>query len=341
MILHLCGINIFVNGFNLGFLIVLNLLNIIRYLISKEESEKRDIIGILILPLLLLVNFYLFDNGIYIPEYIVVFSGIGITYMYHLNRLGSTNKLIKIGFLCILLIGFFSTDYYMYSNRLIKDINFNRTFKREFNINGKINKENLKDIEKLSIGSRFKVNTLNGIEHFIDLKKLSIWDGNLIKNYTPLNKLSNLEHLMLWYIDLNDLDKLSKLESLEHLEIIYPKRGNIKNLNNFPNLRQLEIQGLNVENLNLISGPKHIEILGVADISQISFEGIDQFTELKELRLYKLKVIDMNHIFKLDNLKEISIQDCDIADYEEFRNWTKENGIKVDVRDPINFQIYN
>src|SRR5690554_2889231 len=105
MILHLAGINVFTNGFGLGFLIIFNLSNIIRYLISKDRNKKQDIIGTLLLPLLLLINFYLFDMGIYIPAYIVVLIGIGLTYIYCLNRLNIPGKLSKVGFLCILLIG--------------------------------------------------------------------------------------------------------------------------------------------------------------------------------------------------------------------------------------------
>ena len=116
----------------------------------------------------------------------------------------------------------------MYSNRLIKDINFNRAFKKEFNIKGNISKDDLKDIDRLSIGSRDKVNSLKGIEYFQDLKTLYIWEGNLIKDYTPINSLISLEKLKLSYIDLNQLNKLSNLESLRNLEIVYPKKGTIK-----------------------------------------------------------------------------------------------------------------
>lgn len=339
MTLHLVGINMFTNGFSLGFLIVFNLSNIIRYLISKDKNKKQDIIGTLLLPFLLLINFYLFDMGIYIPAYIVVLIGIGLTYIYYLNRLNIGSKLRKIGFLCILLIGFFSIDYYMYSNRLLKDVNFNRLIKKELNIEGSMHEDDLKGIDRLYISSKYKVNDLKGIEHFEDLKTLYISDGNLIKDYTPLTSLVNLEKLTLCYIDLKQLDKLTDLESLQSLEIIYPKKGILKNLNNFQNLKELEIQGLEIENLNLLSGPKHLEKLGLADIPQISFEGIDQFSELRELRLYKLNVRDVKYLFKLSNLEEISIQGCDIEDYEEIRNWTKENGIKVEVIEPFKLRF--
>lgn len=76
-------------------------------------------------------------------------------FIYELKQEKPKYKLYKIVLVVILLIGFFSIDYYQNSSNLIKDRNFSRFIKKEYGIKGRIEKEDLKGIAELFIDSEF------------------------------------------------------------------------------------------------------------------------------------------------------------------------------------------
>ncbi len=330
MILHLFVINIFVNGKIPGVWIGSLIGSLIGFFVIDKGKNKRSKETFLV-SIVMIGNFILFKNDIYIPDYIVFFASIGLTCVYYLTKMESKYKLVNLGLVFILFIGFFSLDYYMYSNRLIKDRNLYRAIKHEYNITGKIDKNSLKGIEKLNIGSRENTNSLKGIEHFEDLKTLYIWEGQSIKDLTPINLSPNLEHLMLWYINLEQLQQLNGIETLEWIEIIYPKKGELSTLDNLSSLKHLELQGINLDNLNGLIGAKKLEKLSIAYGQVGSLDGIESFPYLKEVSLSNLDVIDISPLFRLENIENISLHNCKIDNDDERIKNAREKGIKIEI----------
>ena len=153
----------------------------------------------------------------------------------------ATAPCLPIVLVAILLIGFFSLDYYQDSSSIIKDRNFRGFIKKEYGIKGRIEKEDLRGIEELFIDNDYHVRNIEGIEHFEDVKTLYIWDGKIIKDFKPIAKLHKLKEFVVWDADVDKLKEIPKMESVEWIEIVFPKAGEINSLENFPNLKQLDV----------------------------------------------------------------------------------------------------
>lgn len=321
-------------GVWVGLLIVI----IIRGFTIDRYKHKKDNFD-LIVPIAMIVNYILFKNGTSIPNYIVLFFSIGIVCIFSLIKINSKYKFINIALICILFISFFSLDYYLYSNRLIKDVNFYRVVKKEYNISGKINKNSLKDIDRLWIGSKYDVTSLEGIHHFKNLKDLNIRKGKRIKDLKPINHLENLEHLNLSSIGLDQLEELNKMESLEWLEIIYPEKGKIKNLSNLPNLKKLALQGIKLNDLSGLKGPSDLEELSIAFSEVNSFDGIQSFKHLKKVKLHNVYIKDTESLLKFNNIESISIFNCKIDNKDEFVRNARNKGIDIEIENKDNFLL--
>ncbi|MCT4606824.1 MAG: hypothetical protein N4A64_12115 [Marinisporobacter sp.] len=302
----------------------------------RNIKEKEGII----FSLIMIGNYILFRCEIYIPNYILVFSGFSWIIMNAFNKEHVTYKLQKKILIIILLIGFFSVEYYMYANNIIKDQNFYRYVKKEYNIKGKVKEEDLKGIEKLALDDDDCINNLEGIENFKDVEYIYISDGFIIHDFRPIGKLSNLKHLLVWYTNVDKLEKIEKMESLEWLEIVYPKGGKIDSLDNFPNLKSFEVQGMDFEDLTGLEGPTNLERLNIGDGQVISFNGIEKFPQLKELDFYKLRVTDISKVFELKHLEKISIKGGYISNMDEFEEEAKKRGIEVEKRKSSGLNMY-
>ncbi|MCT4618209.1 MAG: hypothetical protein N4A62_02350 [Marinisporobacter sp.] len=312
---------------------------LIGSLIRNKTNNTKEKEGI-IFSLMMIGNYILFRCGIYIPNYIVVFSGFSWIIIVTFNKENVTYKLQKKILIIILLIGFFSVDYYMYANNIIKDKNFYRYVKKEYNIKGKLKEEDLNGIEKLFLDDDDHINSLDGIEKFRDLQSLMIWDGKIINDFSPIAKLSKLDDLTVWYVNVDKLEKIDKMESLEWLEIVYPKGGKIDSLDNFPNLKRFEVQGMDFDDLAGLEGPTNLERLDIGDGQVISFDGIEKFPQLKELDFYELWVTDISKVFELEHLEKISIKGGYIANMDEFEEEAKKRGIEVEKRKSSGLNMY-
>lgn len=332
MILQLFVVNCVVDGKFPAVWIGALIGTLIRYKI--KNIDMIEIYLGLALCLAMILNYILFIYCfIYIPNQMILFIGLAAILVYYLMRDNSKYKYYKIGLLLILLIGFFSADYYLYTSNIIKDRNFCRYIKKEYGIKGRIKEEDLKGIEELFIDDDYHVNNIKGIEYFKDVKSLWIWDGKMIKDFRPIAALSKLEHLNIWYINVDKLEKVPRMESLKWLEIVYPKGGKLDNLENFPNLEQFEVQGMDFDNLTGLKGPSQLKRLDIGDGQLTKFDGIESFSNLKELDLYKMNIRDVSRVFDLENLKSINLEGGHIYNKDYFNKMTKEKDIVVKERE--------
>lgn len=327
MLAELHGFNVFPDGefpaIWLGAIAGILLGNLIR----RDRPKELEV---LTLPVFMLLNYILFRNGIYIPNYIVLYIvSIGLI-IYYFYKSTFRWRIYQIVATTLLLVVILVLDYNMYTNNIIKDKSFNRYMRNEFGIKGSIAKEDLKDIEELFLNSRYNITSLEGIQYFKNLRKLYLSNCSSIKDFSPLGDLNNLKELTIWYMDINKLDEIKKVDSLEEFELVYPKRGNLNSLQNFPNLKNLRIQGLSFQDLRELQGVEDLEKLTIADGQVMSFDGIDAFPNLKELRLYKLYVTDISKIFTLEKLEKVQLQDGTISKPSNFEEMILEKGVYLE-----------
>ncbi len=293
-------------------------------IIRKEKQFET-----LILPISFLINYILYRIGIYIPNRMLLYLVLTILIIYYIHKSYSKWQAYKIAAVVLLLIGYLTINYNMYSNRIIKDRGLNRLIKKEFEIEGNITEEDLANIEKLSINDMDNIIFLDDIYLFKNLKVLYFWDGNIIIDYSPISNLKNLEKLTIWYMDLNKLAKINAITSLKHLELLYPKKGRIHDLVSFPNITTLELQGISLNDLSKLSGPEHLDTLHINDGVIESFNGIEMFHEIETLSFYNLNINNFDDIFNLEGLKKISLQGVQIKDFDRFEDLADSKGIAL------------
>lgn len=295
-------------------------------LIRKETLKELEF---LIVPILIFINYILFRNHIYIPNYIVIYVAMSALIIYYLYRSTTKWRIYKITGITVLVVGLLSLSYYMYTNRNIKDRSLGKYIKNEFGIEDTIREEDVRDIEELFISESDNVVSIEGIHNFKNLKKLHLWGAHTIIDFSPLKKLDNLERLMTWNMNLDKLDEIEKITSLKDLEILYPKSGRINNLEKFPNLKVFWVQGLSFKDLRGLRGPKNLETLHINNGEIESFKGIDMFPKLKELNLYKVSVKDISQIYNLEQLEKIELNGVHIQNQHKFEQIIKERGIEL------------
>lgn len=300
--------------------------SVIGSLVRKDKQCEGAI-----LPLLLVLNYFLFKLDIFIPSYIVILVVLCGVIVYYSLRYSVKNKYFSSLFAIILLIAFFAVNYSAYNKRIFKDVNLDYIVKKELGIKGSISKDDLKGVERLPLSTRYIVNSLEGIENFESLKSLGLWDNvYLIKDLGRISSLEELERLMLWHANLDQLKELHRMESVTHFEIIYPHSGKLSQLIFFPNLEALEMQGLHLENLAALKNLESLEYLSLADGQVKSFDGIEDLQNLKTINMYRLHVSDVDKIFNLKNLKLIKLNNMNIPFREEFDRRTMESGIVIE-----------
>lgn len=330
MVVHLFYTNMAVDGEVPSVWAIITIMVIIEEL--KKESRKGILRNIFIkcgLSMIMVLNYVLFRFSMNIPNYILFFIVMCSYLIIVYNNSFNKYKIFFLISIVSLLLIFFGTDYYIKSNNIIKDISFRRDISREYDIKGKIEPNDLENIEKLSIDS-LDINNIKGIEYFKNLKELYIDDAYKIDDFSYLSSLNKVEYMEIWDMDLDDLESMGQLKSLQHLEIVYPKYGELNNLKNFPNLKELYIQGMdNMENLKGIKGPKDIKTLELSYSQIVNFDGIEEFENLEELYLYKISSSDTSKILELKKLKKVTIHSYRIYKQDEFIQNLKDKGIEV------------
>ncbi|WP_432664138.1 hypothetical protein R9X47_26860 [Wukongibacter baidiensis] len=338
MTIHIFGVNVFADGLLPAVWVGGLIGGLIRYLMKKDDV--KEIVFGWGFCLAMLLNYILFRYGHpYIPNYIIIFIGFAAINIYDFKKKGTANMKEKAALVLILLVAFFAIDYYQYSSNIIKGRGFRRLIKKEYGIQGKIDKEDLKGIEKLDIDDNDRVNNIEGIRYFQDVKSIYISDASTIKDLRPLANLSKLEELTIWYSNVDKIEEIPKIESLERIDIVYPKAGKIDSLENFPNLKRFEIQGMDFDNLNGLEGPKNLERLDIGDGRLTTFDGVEKFPYLKEVDLYEMSINDISRIFELRELKSVELQGGYIHNRDYFDKMARERGIVVKERGTSNVDL--
>lgn len=336
LILKLAGLNIFTNFTIPAVWFGILTGGFIRIIVKKE----RDISLILFCSVFLL-NYFVFYKifDILIDQIYIFIFGVFliIIWLFFFKNESKKNIIISTFSFFLIVSIFFSINYMQNKDFIIKDKNFREIILD--NLDGissdKTNKETLNDletlgsIEKLHLFTRNKIVDIDGIENLKNLKSVYISEASLVKNFDKLSELENLEKLVIWYGNLNNLNEGSKFDSLEHLEILYPKKGTLENLDRFPNISYFLEQGITFQNLDFISENETIETLSLNDGGTGSFNSIEKAKKLKEINFYDFLSNDFEKILEVPNLKIIKVQGGNITNDKEFMENFKDTGVTL------------
>jgi internalin A len=130
---------------------------------------------------------------------------------------------------------------------------------------GELTKEDCLGITELDLhSSDYSVN-LEGIQHFVDLEKLSCGGGRL-KDLSALKGLIKLKDLNLMNNDIEDLSPLKDLVNLEHLELLSNRVKDVSALQNLVSLKYLGIRKNPVKNFDVLSALPELMIDKSTDV---------------------------------------------------------------------------
>ncbi len=287
---------------------------------------------ILIFPIL---NYFIFRFFyIYIPNYIIIFIVLSVLTIFYAVKENSDKKKIKIALVIVLGILLFSTNYYVYSNRIIKDENLEAEIKRSQEIKKpaflSLKQGELDEIESIWISTVSKVKSLNGIEHMNYLNTLFIDDEGFIMDYRPLLQCKNLKRMSIWYGYLNKLGELDTFGKLEDLEIVFPKKGSLEEMPYFPNVKKLDIQTKKPTNLLGLKNFPEVEKFSLSVTGIPNLEGIENLTNLKEITLHDKVIENYDKLLSIPTLKKISLY-SPLNVNEELIKTAKAKGIEIEI----------
>lgn len=281
------------------------------------------------------LNYFIFRFFyIYIPNYIIIFIVLSVLTIFYAVKENSDKKKIKIALVIVLGILLFSTNYYLYSNRIIKDGNLEAEIKRSQEIKKpaflSLKQDELNKINRMAIGNINKVRDLRGIEEMNDLKQLSVDDDGFIIDYSPLLQCKNLKRMSIWYGYLNKLGELDTFGKLEDLEIIFPKKGSLEDMPYFPNVKNLDIHTKKPTSLLGLKNFPKVENLSLYVTGTSNLDGIENLTNLKEITLNDKVIENYDKLLIIPTLKKISLYSPLNAN-EELIKAAKAKGIEVEI----------
>ncbi|HAK41541.1 MAG TPA: hypothetical protein DCM59_00865 [Clostridium sp.] len=287
---------------------------------------------LLIFPVL---NYFLFKFFyIFIPNYIVIFIVVAVLTIFCAVKENSDKKKIKIALVIVLGIVLFSTNCYLYSNRIIKDGNLEAEIKRSQEIKKpafiSLKQGELDKIDEMRISDVNKVKSLSGIESMDSLKTLYIDDEGFIIDYSPLLKCKSLKRMSIWYGNLNKFGEIDTFKNLEDLVIAFPKKGSLEDMPYFPDVKNLDIQNKKPISLSGLKNFPKVEKFSLSVTGVPSFDGIENLTNLKELILYDKVIENYDKLLSIPTLKKISLYSPLNAN-DELINAAKAKGIEIEI----------
>ncbi|SDY49939.1 leucine-rich repeat domain-containing protein [Tindallia californiensis] len=340
LILHLNGYYLFISptgDFPLDPILLFITSGIsILFQIHQKKTVDRASCGLLIFCFVLIINYFLYRLGIFFYNYIVFFVTVGLFLVYDRLRLRSLSSLRQASVVLLVLALFIAYDYAHYQERLLKDHEFDRFIRHEFNLSHPITKEDLAQIDSFYLPYRHKVSSLEGLEYFTGLEEVGFYNASIIHDFSPISKLPTLERLVIADGDLSRLDSIETMETVKNLEITYPDRGKISSFQAFPNLINLYLQGVrspqHYEKIADLDIPVSVEELSLGATNEFALEELSHLENLKVLRLFRLRIRGVESIQDFQQLEKFSVQSVYIEDQSLLMDLLEKHSIIFEDR---------
>ena len=182
----------------------------------------------------------------------------------------------------------------------------------EYDGDHELTEEDLEKITEITLS----VKDIRGVEKLVNLEYVIISTGK-IYDYTPLSKLEKLKKVVIHALSMTCLDgSFSFLTNLETLEIRETKLTDVSPVEQLVNLKSLKL----CENYQIEFLPKHLGNLQNLENLALSYNNIktvkpvSSLTNLKKLYFHYNHIEDISPVKKLVNLTEFGAQSNQIKD---------------------------
>ncbi len=191
--------------------------------------------------------------------------------------------------------------------------------------------ENVKTLHLGYILAEDKWNMIKDISPLSKLSDLKLLDlnGNLIADVSSLSGLDNLQVLKLESNSLNNIEALSGLNKLKELSL---GRNNISDVSPLSNLNNLEILSLYQNEVNDIlplTNLINLKTFGLSEHKPKNIEVISEMTTLENLSLGSMGLVDISFLSELKNLKTLGLSHNKISSLSSISELTKLKRLSI------------
>ncbi|MDW7672117.1 MAG: hypothetical protein SCK57_05645 [Bacillota bacterium] len=303
----------------------------------KKEPLSRFLLYSTIVGMTMSANYLLYQTGVLAPSYVIFIAVVGVLLIVDILQTDHSHLLLKTGIVLLAVALFFASDYDQYQDRLLKDHRFDHYIRRTFDLQAPLSAEDLEHIEGFYLSRYTHVSRLDGIEHFTNLNRLTIWEASLIQDLTLVADLPLLETLMLGGAHLDAVNRIPPIPTLKTLELVYPDKGRLETLAQFPKLEELDLQGvhapLHYESLRHLDLPDSIQVLGIADTLTFSLDEAADLPRLHHLRFYQVLLKDVEQLESMDELATIRLQRTQFENEALFHQLVQQQEIQLENLD--------
>ncbi|MGH1034822.1 Internalin-A precursor [Bacillus sp. M21] len=181
------------------------------------------------------------------------------------------------------------------------------------NLDAPITKEDLLQIETLSIYSGEGINEIAGLEHMTNLEKLTLQKSN-VKDIAPLSNLKKLKYLDLYSNQIENIEPIAQFEKLNMLSLRNNKIVDITPINKLKKVKTLDLVGNKIKDIKPLFALSSISELYLSNNEISDLTGIEQLNKVKLLWIGNNKISNVESISKMSNLTELEITDSEIKD---------------------------
>lgn len=206
---------------------------------------------------------------------------------------------------------------------------------------GNIYKSDVESVSFLSMGSyptntpSTKVNSLEGIQYFINLEELFINVNNTISDLTPIENLINLKEIIVYESNISDLTPLKNLINLQDIRISNSTIADIKPLEGLVNLKELHLINNNIANIFPLRNLVNLETIMLSDNNIDNIDILKDLKNLKTVVIHNTRVSDLFALTELPELEFIGAYNIPITIADLAR--TYQPSIKKGIRILSNF----
>ncbi len=176
-------------------------------------------------------------------------------------------------------------------------------------------------------GSGFgSIDEIPVIERLTDLEHL-ILKRNKITNIYGLNHLENLQILDLSHNKLKTIDNLDKLQNLKELNLSNNQIKEIKNVNNLQSIQKVTLDHNQITEISEISGLSNLEDLNLNNNKITVIKGLIDLPKLEKLNLSFNDIKKISGLDRLRNLHWLHLNNNQIEKIEGLENLNDLKGL--------------
>lgn len=193
---------------------------------------------------------------------------------------------------------------------------------------------------EIGYGYDVEVHSLKGLEHAVNLERLSIKPQE-IKDMSVIANLTNLVELDLSGNELSSIDFLSSLTNLETLHLAGTRISDISVIENLSKLKELNLEDNNISDISSLRNLASLERLSLSNNNIKSLPIFRNGMPLKYLNLgLNMELSEIDSIKTLTSLTELNLNRTNITSLEGLSSLTdltqlSFNQTKVDDLSPL------